>query len=69
MRDLADKKIEWRGIWFFVPVVIIRAIYIFLTFPDNIIEFGQEFILIMNISTGILTILGIIFLLKDNWKS
>jgi len=68
-----DKKIELRGIWFFVAVAIIRLPFlVLLTGPGStgLSPEAEMFLvnIVLNAVTAVLTLLGIYFLLKDNWK-
>lgn len=69
------KKINLRGIWFWVPVAIIRLVSVlFQTNPGLIeIDISPEVMMflvniVLNAVTAVLTLLGIFFLIWDNRK-
>lgn len=61
------KKINLRGIWFWVPVAIIRLLSVlFQTNPGLV---GMVLVnIILNVVTAVLMLLGIFFLIWDNRK-
>ena len=67
------EKINWRGIWFWVAALVIRLPFFVLLTGSGSTGLSPEtemFLvnIVLNAVVAVLIILGLVFLLKDNWK-